>query len=75
MHSNNNDAVIVRTLIGLGHNLGLSVVAEGVESTEIWDDLKTLGCDSAQGYSMSRPIPPDKLDEWLRQSVWGFKKL
>lgn len=75
MHSNNNDAVIVRTLIGLGHSLGLSVVAEGVESTEIWNDLKTLGCDSAQGYSMSRPIPPDKLDEWLRQSHWGFKKL
>ena len=73
MNSNKNDAVIVRSLIGLGHNLGLSVVAEGVESTDVWDELKMLGCDSAQGYSMSRPIPPDKLDEWLKQSPWGFK--
>ncbi len=73
MNTNKNDAVIVRSLIGLGHNLGLSVVAEGVESTDVWDELKMLGCDSAQGYSMSRPIPPDKLDEWLKQSPWGFK--
>jgi diguanylate cyclase (GGDEF)-like protein len=73
MNTNRNDAVIVRSLIGLGHNLGLSVVAEGVESAEVWDELKVLGCDSAQGYSMSRPIPPDKLDDWLRHSPWGFK--
>ena len=73
MSTNNNDAVIVRSLIGLGHNLGLSVVAEGVESEEVWNQLKTLGCDSAQGYNMSRPIPPDKLDDWLKQSPWGVK--
>lgn len=72
MNTNKNDAVIVRSLIGLGHNLGLSVVAEGVESQEVWDQLKVLGCDSAQGYSMSRPIPPDKLDDWLKQSPWGL---
>ncbi len=73
MNTNNNDAVIVRSLIGLGHNLGLSVVAEGVESEEVWDQLKVLGCDSAQGYSMSHPIPPDELGEWLKQSPWGVK--
>ena len=73
MNTNKNDAVIVRSLIGLGHNLGLSVVAEGVESAEVWDELKALGCDSAQGYSMSRPIPPENLGDWLRQSPWGFK--
>ena len=73
MNTNSNDAVIVRSLIGLGHNLGLSVVAEGVESTEVWDQLKMLGCDSAQGYCMSRPIPSEKLVDWLKQSPWGFK--
>ena len=73
MNNNRNDAVIVQSLIGLGHNLGLSVVAEGVESDEVWDELKKLGCDSAQGYNMSRPIPADKLEEWIKQSPWGIK--
>ena len=66
MLENKNDAVIVRTIIGLGHNLGLSVVAEGVESSEIWSQLKLLGCDSAQGYCMSRPIPADQIPDWVR---------
>lgn len=57
MVDNSNDAVIVRSIISLGHNLGLSVVAEGVENNATWDQLKSLGCDSAQGYCMSRPIP------------------
>ncbi len=74
MSTSNSDAVIVRSLIGLGHNLGLSVVAEGVESEAVWNQLKLLGCDSAQGYCMSRPIPLEKLGEWLRESPWGFKR-
>ena len=73
MNSNESDAVIVRSLIGLGHNLGLSVVAEGVESQEVWDQLKVLGCDSAQGYCMGHPIPQEKMAEWLEQSPWGHK--
>lgn len=72
MNSNENDAIIVRSLIGLGHNLGLMVVAEGVESQEVWERLKTLGCDYAQGYSMCRPIPQEKMWEWLAQSPWGL---
>ena len=72
MNSNESDTVIVRSLIELGHNLGLSVVAEGVESEEVWDQLKALGCDSAQGYYMSRPIPQEKIADWLAQSPWGF---
>lgn len=71
MLDNHNDAVIVRSIIGLGHNLGLSVVAEGVESSEIWDHLKTLGCDSAQGYCMSRPIPASDVPAWVASSPWG----
>ena len=74
MNSNENDAVIVRSLIALGHNLGLSVVAEGVESTEVWDQLKSLGCDYAQGYCMGRPIPPEKMEDWLAKSPWGLNR-
>lgn len=71
MLNNHNDAVIVRSIIGLGHNLGLNVVAEGVENDETWDRLKTLGCDSAQGYCMSRPIPAAEIPDWVRNSPWG----
>ena len=65
MKVDENDAVIVRSLIELGRNLGLQVVAEGVESQEIWDDLYELGCDFAQGFFMSRPMPADQLVRWL----------
>lgn len=66
-----NDDVIVRSIIGLGHNLGLNVVAEGVESDEVWDYLRTLNCDAAQGYGFSRPIPADELEHWLVHSPFG----
>ena len=74
MAVNHNDAVIVRSTIELGHNLGLKVIAEGVETEGAWDRLKALGCDDAQGYYMSRPLPSDKFAEWLQQSPWGIKK-
>ena len=67
MLSNESDAVIVRSIIGLGHNLGLNVVAEGVESRDVWDQLKTLGCDSAQGYCMSRPVPALEIEALVRK--------
>ena len=51
------DAAIVASTIGLGHNLGLRVVAEGVEDEETWRRLAGLGCDLAQGYYLSRPLP------------------
>jgi len=73
MLNNKNDDVIVRTIIGLGHNLGLSVVAEGVENKEIWARLRTLDCDSAQGYGLSRPIPADQLERWVAESPYGLK--
>jgi diguanylate cyclase (GGDEF)-like protein len=61
-----NNAAIVRTIVDLGHNLGLSVVAEGVEDQVCWDALRAMGCDLAQGYALSRPIPPAAFDQWLR---------
>ena len=67
MDGNENDAVIVRSTIDLGRNLGLRVVAEGVETLQAWDRLVTLGCDVAQGYYLSRPTPADELTEWLRE--------
>ncbi len=72
MASSKSDEIIVRSIIGLGHNLGLHVVAEGVESKEIWEQLKQLECDSAQGYGISRPIPLEKLDNWLQDSPWSI---
>ena len=60
------DAVIVRSTVDLGRNLGLEVVAEGVETIEDWEQLRELGCNTAQGYFLSRPVPADELCEWLR---------
>ena len=65
MDNNENDAVIVRSTIDLAKNLGLKVVAEGVESAEIWDLLNVLGCDSAQGFYMSKPLPADQLEKFV----------
>jgi diguanylate cyclase (GGDEF)-like protein len=59
------DEVIVRSTIDLGHNLGLVVVAEGVENNEVLERLRTLGCDIAQGYCISRPLAPRQFMSWL----------
>jgi len=66
-----DDLVIVRSTIELGHNMGLIVIAEGVETPESWAILKRLGCDMAQGYYMSPPLPAAKLGEWFLSSRWG----
>jgi EAL domain-containing protein (putative c-di-GMP-specific phosphodiesterase class I) len=62
------DRAIVRSTIELGHRLGLSVVAEGVEDATTLDLLAELGCDEAQGYYLSRPLPSDELAEWVRST-------
>ena len=59
------NATIVQSTIDLGHNLGLRVVAEGVENEETYNKLAALGCDYAQGYFLSRPLSPDKATAWL----------
>jgi diguanylate cyclase (GGDEF)-like protein/PAS domain S-box-containing protein len=65
MEENEDDATIVRSTIDLGRNLGLDVVAEGVESERVWDRLRALGCTTAQGYYLSRPLPAPELRTWL----------
>jgi diguanylate cyclase (GGDEF)-like protein len=70
MTTDEHDAVIVRALVDLGRSLGLHTVAEGVESTEAYELLKEMGCAEAQGYLLSRPLPPDQLQRWFeRQTV------
>ncbi|GIE99458.1 hypothetical protein Ari01nite_69230 [Paractinoplanes rishiriensis] len=59
------DAVIVRSTVELGRNLGLRVIAEGVEDLSTWQELDAVGCDALQGYYISRPVPSDRFDEWL----------
>ena len=70
MNRNADDAAIVRSIITLGHDLGLEVVAEGVETEEARDQLARLGCDTIQGYWLSRPLPPDELRAWLASRDW-----
>lgn len=68
MNEDDNDAMIVRSTIDLAHNLGLNVVAEGVESDEALELLRILRCDTAQGYYISRPLPAVALEDWLLSS-------
>jgi len=65
MEASDDDAVIVRSTIDLGHNLGLRVVAEGVETGWAWGQLRELGCDVAQGYYLGRPAPAEALRDLL----------
>ena len=62
------DVAIVRSIIDLGHNLGYKVVAEGVESSMAWDVLNKLGCDTAQGFHISKPLPENHFSSWLVDS-------
>jgi len=73
MAKNQDDVVIVLSTINLAHNLGLNVVAEGVENQESWDRLFSFGCDAAQGYYMSKSLPADGFTRWLKESPWGLK--
>ena len=58
-------AALVASAIDLAHSLGLRMVAEGVETDVAYTELTRLGCDQAQGYFMSRPVPAVELDHWL----------
>lgn len=67
MRNDPNDALIVRATVDLGRNLGLDVVAEGVEDRETWEQLGDMGCHLAQGYYVSRPLPRAEMTKWLRR--------
>ena len=60
-----DNELIVRSIVELGHNLDLTIVAEGVETEDVLTALATVGCDVAQGYHLSRPLPVAAMDAWL----------
>ena len=66
MDTDDNSRAIVKTYIMLGHELNMSVIAEGVESKEVMNILSDLGCDNAQGYYISRPMPSEHFLQWLQ---------
>jgi diguanylate cyclase len=70
-----DDAVIVRSVVDLARNLGLQTVAEGVEDADTWEQLCELGCDSAQGYFLARPMPVDAFNSWLDEHVARVRPL
>ena len=72
MQENRDSQVIVNTIIDLGHNLGLKVVAEGVENSTVWNMLEERGCDLAQGYLMAKALPLDRLLKWLEANKGVF---
>ncbi len=65
-----SDAIIVRSTIELAHNMGLTVIAEGVENEATFEQLSALGCDTVQGYWISKPITATEAEVWMRESVW-----
>jgi diguanylate cyclase (GGDEF)-like protein len=69
MLSDESDLIIVRSTINLGHDLGLKVVAEGVEDEATLHRLEGLGCDLAQGYHFSKPLPPEAFNKWMGMQV------
>ena len=58
-------ATLISAVVRLAHDLGMRVVAEGVESEEVAQRLLLLGCDAAQGYYLARPLPAEDLEAWL----------
>ena len=67
MAGDGNDGAIVRSTIDLARNLGLNVVAEGVEDKQTWRELRELGCDLAQGYLISKPLPAQQVTAFLQE--------
>jgi EAL domain-containing protein (putative c-di-GMP-specific phosphodiesterase class I) len=67
MANDQSDHVIVRSIVDLGRNLGLKVVAEGVEDDAAWSELTSLGCDVVQGYVLTPALAPEALEVWLAQ--------
>ncbi|MEZ0330826.1 MAG: EAL domain-containing protein [Methylophilaceae bacterium] len=74
MENDKADVNIIRSTVDLGHNLGLKVVAEGIENQNVWTALEGLGCDFGQGYFISKPMPADQFTKWLESWTATNKK-
>lgn len=75
MNNSDNDATIVESIIDLGHNLGLRVVAEGVEDNDIYSKLEQLNCDLIQGFMISKPMPVNQFNSWLKANYLKEDKI
>lgn len=75
MVGDNDDSIIVRSTVDLAHNMGLRVVAEGVENEGSLAMLRGMGCDQVQGYFIAKPMPVECFGDWLRASSWEVKSL
>lgn len=75
MVQDQDNAMIVHSTVDLAHNLGLRTVAEGVESADVLDALQKMGCDIAQGYFISRPLPPEELLKFLNEGRWPVPRI
>jgi len=64
--SDDQGLIMVRSIISIGHNLNLGVIAEGIEQTNQLEELRKAGCNTGQGYLFARPVPPDQIPELLR---------
>ncbi|VUD68249.1 Cyclic di-GMP phosphodiesterase Gmr [Thalassocella blandensis] len=71
MLDDEQDEIIVNSTIQLAHNLGLKVVAEGVETQEIYDRLAQMGCDAVQGYFIAKPMAEGNANGWLQRGEWN----
>jgi EAL domain-containing protein (putative c-di-GMP-specific phosphodiesterase class I) len=67
MGDDSQNEAIVKTTVDLAHNLDLSVVVEGVEDEATMRRVAALGCEQAQGYFLSKPVPADKLEKWINE--------
>ena len=70
--TNEEDKIIVKTIISMSHNLGFKVIAEGVETKQQFDFLKTHGCDGIQGYYFSKPVSIEKIQEYLEEDTFNL---
>ncbi len=70
MADNDSDSKIVKSVVDLAHNLGLKVVAEGVEDRDSFHRVLDIGCHYAQGYFLSKPLPPAEIQRWQRENAW-----
>lgn len=73
MSTQQDSQSIVRSTVSLGHELNLKLVAEGVQDQATFDRLVMLGCDVAQGYFISPPLPAEALQEWVQDDRWGMR--
>lgn len=70
MVTDTHDEVIVRSTIDLAHNMGMKVIAEGIENEHTWSSLKKMNCDAGQGFHICRPVAAATFEDWLFNSEW-----